>query len=116
MGGTLQEEIGAFIPGIDEKVVSDGQAGLNFVNLYPTAIRQFHAVAHRGDQLQITSDLLSSPGVFLVIHESDQECEAAIQAVRKAERAMLAHAIGGTDIDTDAATGEDTDTTSDCLS
>eukprot|EP00746_Dinoflagellata_sp_MGD_P157706 gnl/MRDRNA2_/MRDRNA2_86294_c0_seq5.p1 gnl/MRDRNA2_/MRDRNA2_86294_c0~~gnl/MRDRNA2_/MRDRNA2_86294_c0_seq5.p1 ORF type:complete len:382 (+),score=98.19 gnl/MRDRNA2_/MRDRNA2_86294_c0_seq5:579-1724(+) len=114
--GTLQEEIGAFIPGINEKVVSDAQAGLNFVNLHPAAIRQFHAVAHKGDQLQITSDLLSSPGVFLVINESEQECEAAIQAVRKAERAILAHAIGGTDIDTDAATGTDTDTASDYLS
>lgn len=111
--GTLQEEIGAFIPGIDEKVVSDAQAGLNFLNLHPTAIRQFHAAAHKGDQLQITSDLLSSPGVFVVIHESEHECEAAIQAVRKAERAMLAHAIGVTDADTDAATSTDTDTGSD---
>jgi len=96
--GTIQEEIGAALLSIDdEKVqtsaVSAAQAELNFVNLHP-AIRHFHATVHRGDQLQRTTDLLTCPGVFLVVHESEQECEAAFQAVRKRERAMLARAIG----------------------
>lgn len=113
--GTIQEEIGEFIPGIDKKTVPEEEAGLNFVNLHPTAIQKFHATLHKGDQLQITTDLLSSPGVFLVVNESEQECEAAIQAVRKAERMMLKHAIGAidTDTETDAATGTDTETGSD---
>jgi len=101
MGGTIQDEIGTFIPGIDMKMeptsqISVAQAELNFVNLYPKAIQHFHATMHRGEQLKIITDLFTSPGVFLVVHESEQECEAAIQAVRKAERAMLARAIGET--------------------
>jgi predicted ATP-grasp superfamily ATP-dependent carboligase len=96
--GTIQQEIGISLPGIDMKMeptsqISVAQAELNFVNLYPKAIQHFHATVHRGEQLKITTDLFTSPGVFLVVHESEQECEAAIQAVRKAERAMLARAI-----------------------
>lgn len=96
--GTLEEELGAVLPGIDKEEVEtstmlSAQAELNFLNLHP-AIRHFHATVHRGEELQSTTDLLTSPGVFLVVHESEQECEAAIQAVRQVERAMLAHALG----------------------
>lgn len=97
--GTIQEEIGAILPGIEKEMALSGessvaQAELNFVNLYPSAIRHFHATVHKGDQLPITIDALTSPGVFVVVHESEQECEAAMQAVRKAERAILERAIG----------------------
>merc|ERR1719335_654685 len=96
--GTIQDEIGTSLPGIDMKMEptnesSVAQAELNFVNLYPKAIQHFHATVHRGEQLKITTDLFTSPGVFLVVHESEQECEAAIQAVRKVEREMLACVI-----------------------
>jgi hypothetical protein len=73
---------------------SEAEAELNFVNLYPSAIKDFHATVHKDGQLEITTDLFTSPGVFLVVHESEEECEVAIQAVRKAERAILSHAIG----------------------
>jgi len=88
--GTIQHEIGTSISGGS----SSAEAEVNFVNLYPSAIKSFHATVHLGAELEITTDLFTSPGVFLVVHESEEECEAAIQAVRKAERAMLAHAIG----------------------
>lgn len=96
--GTIQEEIGAFLPGIDEdevqaRTMSAAQAEVNFVKLHP-AIRHFHACAHKGEQLQSTTNLLNCPGVFLVVDESEQECEAAIQAVRKAEPAMFSRALG----------------------
>jgi len=96
--GTIQEEIGAILPGIEtEMALSSGssvaQAELNFVNLYPSAIRHFHATVHKGDQLPITIDALTSPGVFVIVHESQEECEAAMLAVRKAERAILERAI-----------------------
>jgi len=97
--GTIQEEIGAAIPSVGQKMSqsstsSVADAELNFVNLYPSAIQWFHATVHKGQHLPITTDLMTSPGVFLVVHESEQECEAAIQAVRKVERSMLAHVIG----------------------
>jgi biotin carboxylase len=97
--GTIQHEIGAFLPGDHEQMLgssssSEAEAELNFVNLYPSAIKDFHATVHKDGQLEITTDLFTSPGVFLVVHESEEECEAAIQAVRKAERAILSHAIG----------------------
>jgi hypothetical protein len=94
----IQEEIGAILPGIDNKITLSGasvmQAEHNFVNLYPNAIRHFHSTVHRGDRLPITVDALTSPGVFLIVHESERECEAAIKAVRKVEREMMARAIG----------------------
>jgi len=97
--GPIQEEIGAVLPNIYENVsqssaVSVAEAEFNFVNLYPSAIQWFHATVHIGQQLKITTDPMTSPGVFLVVHESEQECEAAIQAVRNLERTMLTHAIG----------------------
>merc|ERR1719240_81464 len=98
--GTIQHEIGAFVPGIEQEQMlgssssSEAEAELNFVNLYPTAIKDFHATVHVDGQLEITTDLFTSPGIFLVVHESEEECEAAIKAVRKAERAILSHAIG----------------------
>merc|ERR1712185_507628 len=97
--GTIQEEIGAVIPGVGQKMSqsstsSVADAELNFVNLYPSAIQWFHATVHKGQQLPITTDLMTSPGVFLVVHESEQECEAAIQAVRNVERTMLANVLG----------------------
>eukprot|EP00746_Dinoflagellata_sp_MGD_P157704 gnl/MRDRNA2_/MRDRNA2_86294_c0_seq2.p1 gnl/MRDRNA2_/MRDRNA2_86294_c0~~gnl/MRDRNA2_/MRDRNA2_86294_c0_seq2.p1 ORF type:complete len:362 (+),score=87.24 gnl/MRDRNA2_/MRDRNA2_86294_c0_seq2:579-1664(+) len=88
--GTIQHEIGTIVPGSS----SSAEAELNFVNLYPSAIKSFHATVHQGQELEITTDLFTSPGVFLVVHQSEEECEAAIRAVRKAERAMLSRAIG----------------------
>lgn len=96
--GTIQEEIGAVLPGIDEQTAlstsSVEQAEHNFVKLYPSAIRHFHSKAHRGDHLPITVNALTSSGVFVVVHESEQECEDCIQTVRKVERQMMARAIG----------------------